>query len=525
MFYMFSQVTLPSMSRSFSGYSASEFDKPSKMTLVRQQYWQVKDAVKRKIKGKNHEERDEITGSDPELASKIELFKSIHLTTAQLFRYSRIYVDKLNALQGFQNELGEFLRTAGSRDRTHAGKMFLCVGKSMIYSSELLSGVVQPLRRLQSEVEVFRRRAVMDTQVTMDWMDRFQKEYRAVLMWMKDASGELDPESYRQMENFRRIQSQVKRSKAKYDRKRRDTIEKVDILAASRCNMFGGPLQTYIDSLLVYWLKASGVHEKIAAGFQGYQYYDFSVIKELRDVTRELADRLPSQGVENQDLIDSACADMDQKLFFQEFHDELAAAAPPVQQPKPKVQPAIAPDIAASTPETELLASQVDEKPSGNGIEEDDLLDFQDFKSAPTAQELPPNDDALNERFAEVFGAFQQSPVHQGSSIDFWDAFLDQQPTEEPLSPTSPVSPGPVEQQGELLLQDTSSPILPAPLVAQEKPQGSSESAAVAAPPPPLPSKKANAEKLSWYKKFAELDPLENPNLMGEGSEKQSEGA
>ncbi|CAG0903661.1 unnamed protein product [Cyprideis torosa] len=511
-------------SRGFTG----EFDRGSKLSVMRQHYWQAKEAVKRKIKGSKTED-DEFTGSDRELAAKLELFKSIQITSSHLFRFTKAYMDKLHNFQSLQNDLGEYLKTAGARDRTHAGKIFICVGKSMLYSSELLGAVVKPLSRLQSEIEVFRRRAVLDTQRTVDGIEKNRREYRAVLMWMKDASGELDPESYRQMENFRRIQSQVKKSKAKFDKSRRDTIEKVDILAASRCNMFGGPLQAYTDALIGYWEKVSGVHQKIALGFQGYQYYDFSVIKELRDVTKELADRLPSQGVEDQALIDAACADMDQKLFFQEYRDDVAL---------PKTASEKENEVS-SKPSVETLES-IAQKEQGN---DDQPLLLQDLVSG----EAPPSDDSvlldlqtskertdalLNQRFDEVFGLSSSLPgatanaavMQNGgegddtkkppSTIDFWDAFMS---AGLPVSPeASPVkSPQPTDPLMESLdpLKSSAPSELMAPLTSQRA--GKANSTSHPGPTPQIPKSAPASDKFSWYRQFAELDPLENPSILG----------
>lgn len=62
-----------------------------------------------------------------------------------------------------------------------------------------------PLHRLYQEVETFRRRAITDTLLTVSRMEKARTEYRGALLWMKDVSQELDPDTYKQLEKFRKV--------------------------------------------------------------------------------------------------------------------------------------------------------------------------------------------------------------------------------------------------------------------------------------------------------------------------------
>ena len=64
-------------------------------------------------------------------------------------------------------------------------------------------------------------------------------------MWMKNVSTELDPDTYKQLEKFRKVQAHVKAGKAKFDKLKVDVLQKVDLLAAARCNMFSNALIMY----------------------------------------------------------------------------------------------------------------------------------------------------------------------------------------------------------------------------------------------------------------------------------------
>ena len=62
-----------------------------------------------------------------------------------------------------------------------------------------------PLVRLYQEVETFRYRAISDTLMTINRMEIARTEYRGALLWMKDISENLDPDTYKQLEKFRKV--------------------------------------------------------------------------------------------------------------------------------------------------------------------------------------------------------------------------------------------------------------------------------------------------------------------------------
>ena len=118
-------------------------------------------------------------------------------------------------------------------------------------------------------------------------------------MWMKNVSQELDPDTYKQLEKFRKVflelslpifflfpilfqvQGHVKQSKAAFDKLKLDCLQKVDLLAASRCNMFSHALIMYQNALILFWEKTARTMKHVDDSFQGYQSYEFSYIKDL----------------------------------------------------------------------------------------------------------------------------------------------------------------------------------------------------------------------------------------------------
>ncbi|KAK2495012.1 hypothetical protein MC885_008625 [Smutsia gigantea] len=123
--------------------------------------------------------------------------------------------------------------------------MMDATGKALCSSAKQRLALDTPLSRLKQEVATFSNRAVSDTLMTINRMEQLRTEYRGALRWMKDASQELDPDTLKQMEKFRKVQIQVRNSKAAFDKLKMDVCQKVDLLGASRCNMLSHSLTTY----------------------------------------------------------------------------------------------------------------------------------------------------------------------------------------------------------------------------------------------------------------------------------------
>ena len=75
------------------------------------------------------------------------------------------------------------------------------------------------------------------------------------------------------------VQAQVRKTKQRFDKLKLDVMQKVDLLAASRCNMFSHVLANYQSTLLHFWKKTSRTMSAVAESFKGYQYYEFNMLK------------------------------------------------------------------------------------------------------------------------------------------------------------------------------------------------------------------------------------------------------
>lgn len=76
----------------------------------------------------------------------------------------------------------------------------------MSYTGQQRLAIRVPLVRLYQEVDTFRLRAIEDTRWTVENMEKARNEYRGALMWMKNVSTELDPDTFKQLEKFRKVQ-------------------------------------------------------------------------------------------------------------------------------------------------------------------------------------------------------------------------------------------------------------------------------------------------------------------------------
>lgn len=246
---------------------------------MQQQYWVTKKSVLRKFGGK---EDECIVSSDAELDAKLELFRSISDSCAQLQRVIDQYQERLCYLAQEENALGRYLKECGKNEKNScAGQIMETAGKALAYTGRQRLNIRPPLVRLHHEVETFRGRAVSDTRNTVAEMEKARTEYRAALSWMKSASAQLDPDTGHGLERFRKAQTYVRSTKTRFDRLMLACLQKVDLLAAARCNMFSHALVAYQNALVAFSTEAGRTLGIAANKVNKSETYDFSVVTEL----------------------------------------------------------------------------------------------------------------------------------------------------------------------------------------------------------------------------------------------------
>uniref|UniRef100_S4R875 AH domain-containing protein n=1 Tax=Petromyzon marinus TaxID=7757 RepID=S4R875_PETMA len=247
-----------------------------------------------------------------------QVFHSIQRTCFDLLKVVERYQKRLCALSQEENEMGRFLKQQGNQDKTRAGKIMHATGKNLCYSSQLRLSLRHPLSRLYQDVHTFRCRAVADTWLTMQRMEEARTEYRGALLWMKDVSQELDPDTYKQLEKFRQVQTEVRASKMRFDKLTNDVCQKVDLLGASRCNLLSSTLTAYQSALLQFWEKTASMMSAVQDCFKGYQPYEFWASESLQDPMKKLSENPTEEDADKREDKEGDGQDIDTCSWYKE---------------------------------------------------------------------------------------------------------------------------------------------------------------------------------------------------------------
>ncbi|GFQ72918.1 islet cell autoantigen 1 [Trichonephila clavata] len=523
----------------------NDFRESSTLNRMQERYWTTKQAVFKKL-GKKDD--DCIIASDAELDSKIELFQTIEESFLTLMRVLENYQDKLCALAQEENAMGRFLKENGKYDKTRAGKVMTGAGKALSFSAQQKLSLRLPLVRLYHEVETFQYRAIVDTLQTVEKMEKARTAYRGALMWMKDVSQQLDPDTCKQLEKFRKVQSNVRKTKARFDKLKLDTLQKVDLLSFSRCNLFSQALAAYQNTLIAISEKMSHTMTSVAETTKGYQHYEFSLLKELTETSKKLAEETSENNEnfeEEQSLVPTA--DKDVLLFFEaEYHDN--------DDDKNKISNSIKnrdalPDSSNNSPhkrkkQVKKSIMKIDELADSSlvNIDNDEILQNSVFAASQSGDDLAQlvkgADSNDHQNASDLLTGKQEEDVYKSdiellneilgsdgdSSISsFSDSHSQNEhsknfvvnqesgrnffPSLQSSSQTSCFLPS--------QLLDMSKGINTAQMESSETASSSVTSSKIAENNSVEKNKKGKQDMSSWYNLFADLDPLANPDLIG----------
>ncbi|XP_059183968.1 islet cell autoantigen 1-like isoform X2 [Centropristis striata] len=500
----------------------------SVMARMQKKFWKTKQVL---IKATGKKEDEYVVASDADLDAKLEFFRSVQVTCTELLKVIEKYQHRITRLSQEENELGLFLRFQSEHDKTKAGNIMDATSKALCSSAKQRMSLCPPLRRLLQEVETFRRRAISDSLLTVSRMERSRTEYRGALLWMKDVSQELDPDTYKQLEKFRKVQSQVRGTKSQFEKLKNDVCQKVDMLGASRCNMLSHSLCTYQTTLLHFWEKTAQSMLEIHQSFQGYVPYQFTTLKELRDPLEELTELQRQKETQEtaHSLVsldeeqppggapgaDSTSSTSEGQLRDSALLSSLSAGGDLMLltsdlpgPPGVPLQPPAAPQGG------ELLLLQ---PPASGAVEEEeegergDMAFLKDLLSPG-----PGSNDDFSREWQDAFGVFDQPSTVSTATTTVSTATTGvaasggggAPPAAQPSSPTGFLP-------SQLLDHSLSSTGWSTPPMFQAPP--------LQPPPPgrqtttPAPSSAANGSKdmSVWFDLFADLDPLSNPDAIG----------
>ncbi|KAM9649715.1 islet cell autoantigen 1 isoform 4-T25 [Morphnus guianensis] len=470
----------------------------SVVNKMQQKYWKTKQTLI-KVTGKKEDEH--VVASDADLDAKLELFHSIQRTCMELLKAIELYQKRICFLSQEENELGKFLRSQGSQDKTRAGKMMQATGKALCFSSQQRLALRTPLSRLYQEVETFRYRAISDTWLTVNRMEQYRTEYRGALLWMKDVSQELDPDLYKQMEKFRKVQAQVRHAKLNFDKLKTDVCQKVDLLGASRCNLLSHVLTTYQTTLLHFWEKTSHTMAAIHESFKGYQPYEFTMLKSLQDPVNKLTEK-----AEKEDLqIESTKSVQDQQSQLISLDEE--------GHTKESNYSGAIDDLLDLQPEENGMKHLSSKDQFVRSLEsepgdKDDMVLLNEILNASSLDE-----GEFSKEWTAVFGQVALADLTMNSSAgDVENTSSSVAPTPSGYLPSQLLDQNMNDLQSSLhgwAAKSVSPPSIPQPA---QKPN----SLNVNANKTPVKEPTKNPKDLTaWFSLFADLDPLSNPDAVG----------
>ncbi|XP_047432590.1 islet cell autoantigen 1-like isoform X2 [Mugil cephalus] len=474
----------------------------SVMARMQKKFWNTKQVLF-KVTGKKEDEY--VVASDADLDAKLEFFRSVQSTCTELLKVIEKYQHRITRLSQEENELGLFLRFQAEHDRTKAGNMMDATSKALCTSAKQRMALCPPLQRLHQEVETFRRRAISDTLLTVTRMEKARTEYRGALLWMKDVSQELDPDTYKQLEKFRKVQSQVRGTKSQFEKLKNDVCQKVDMLGASRCNMLSHSLCTYQTTLLQFWEKTAHAMSGIQEAFQGHVPYQFTTLKDLRDPLEQISDTQEQEQKKEKalqsntdslvSLDDDKPSDADNTLSSDgqsqtsDGGGTLLSGGPPLHGTEPRP-----------------------EEDEGERRNMDFLKDL--LSPGPGAS------DEFSREWNDAFGLFDApsaSPTSAGAGAASGGGGVPA--ARPPSNPPSPTGFLPSQLLDHSLGSTgwATPPMFQAPPL--QPPPGHNQSAE------PAPSSAANApaggskDMSAWFNLFADLDPLSNPDAIGRSAD------
>lgn len=245
-------------------------------------------------------------------------------------------------------------------------------GKTLLFASHQTIMLRSVLSNIYRDLQTFQYRAVADTFDTVEQMERSRTAYRAALLWMKDLSRQLDPDAYNQMDKFKKVQDHVRKTKKVFEKKKLDSVQKIDLLSASRCNLFSNVFVAYQDVLQNILMKTSKIMNIYVDTFKPHQSYEFITLPELNDGS--IDDALESfESKLKQMLSQENINEKDIMIFFEsEYSDNQSSNNEPKQGKSTKNR---------SNGKSKTFANKTKELKQEISTKIDKLLDLDSFKA------------------------------------------------------------------------------------------------------------------------------------------------
>lgn len=181
------------------------------------------------------------------------------------------------------------------------------------------------LFRIQQEINTFKLRAIQDSKKTILSMEDNRTKYRAALQMMKSCDL-IDPDTGRGLEKYRQAQQYVRFAKSKFDKWSLICLQKIDLLAASRCNLYSYNLHTYCKDFESLNSKNLEVLKSNIKLIEPAKHSFGGVLKDLDGGEESKKEETASKEKDG-------IKDGDQKLFFgDEYSDQPTKKSEPTEQ-------------------------------------------------------------------------------------------------------------------------------------------------------------------------------------------------
>ena len=243
-------------------------------------------------------------------------------------------------------------------------------------------------------------------------------------------------------------------------------------------NMYSHVLAAYQKALLVFWAKSSKTMSAIAESFKGYQYYEFTVIKDLAEPSRLLAERHSSAFTEKSKSAD----ELEENPKSDETLIELEQSNDPVNALIDISDAQLDDQLLELEKLTTIEQNEAPKTTPSNSISGENLVDLLEHEKlfSEILSPLPTTNNSLDN---DLLGLnTNSSETTQNNFLP--SSLLSELLTSMNKTPSNSVAPP--------LLQST-----------QTKPKVNNSQTT------------KPTDKTNWLDLFAELDPIQNPDAIG----------
>jgi hypothetical protein len=274
--------------------------------------------------------------------------------------------------------------------------------------------------------------------------------------------------------------------------------------------MYSHALATYQKALLVFWEKTAKTMSAVAESFKGYQYYEFTVIKDLAEPSRLLAERDSKPSIKKSKETDDALVDLNEEKNnqIQEQTTSMNNNQKELVDPTEPVNALI--DISDDQLDDQLLELEklttIDRTPSASANPKTATNDGDNLVDLSNTNEE--HEKLFSDLLSPVSSGNANTDllgINENNSFDaHWTAAFGNNSTQQQTdsAPSNNNSFLPSSLLSELLtsMNKNNKPTIPPP---SSNPK-----------PKPIQTTKLT-DKSSWLNLFAELDPIQNPDAIG----------